>query len=243
MVAYVPPQQVLASIGASFHSDAVLAAARPLVQIVETDLEALGRLGVTEEDLENLDNGVRDLENMLQDRQAAKNDTPPQMARVAEHMAEVRAWLRALRRLGAIHLAADTPALMRVSSPAPELVEMYPRDLLEELRVRLKAAEDLKPRIENCGVDDAFIKRGRKLERVLATAIGPTDLEPKNLAMVVRRVYLRKGQLILLVLRLVRAGRAVFAEDPPRRNRYRLDPLDPKRLDTSYLDRPLNKSS
>jgi hypothetical protein len=243
MVAYVPPQEVLASIGASFRSEPLLCVGRRLVEALERDRVELARLGVTEEDLENLDNGIRDLENMLQDKQAARHDTPPQMTKVCETMAEVRAWLRSLRRLAAIHLAADTPALMRVSSPSPELVEMYPRDLLEELRRRLKAAEDLKPRVEACGVDDAFIKRGRKLERTLSTAIGPTDLDPKNLSMVVRRVYLRKGQLVLLALRLVRAGRAVFAEDPGRREAYRLDELDPKVLDTSYLERPAKSSS
>lgn len=241
-MAYVPPQQVLTSIGASFRSHAVLGVALRLAKTVSKDLPALSVLGISDDDVDSLENGSRDLESMLQDKQTFRHDTPPQMTRVSELMAEVRAWMRALRRLSAIHLGADTPALMRVSSPSPELVEMVPRDLLDELRTRLKAAEDLKPRIEECGVNDSFLKRGRKLERVLATAIGPTDIDPKNLSMAVRRMYLRKGQLVLLSLRIVRAGRAVFVEQPDKRAPYRLDELDPKVLDTTYLA-PLNSSS
>src|SRR5262249_24862324 len=127
-----------------------------------------------------------------------------------------------------INLALDTPALVRASSVSPELAEGYARDLLAELDLRVEAARDMKPRLEECGLTSNFLGRGRTLSRQLRTAIGAEDVDPGNLHFTLRRLYMRKGTLFLLLKRLVRAGQLIFAHKPERARLYHLAELEPK---------------
>lgn len=227
MVAYAPPDNVLIAIGAAFRSEPLTSAAERVLELARADLPRLAPFGASEEDLEGLRGHLDELAGIMGDKRAEKNDTPLQMNELAELMARVRGWLRTLRLIAAINLAADTPALMRVASPAPELLEGYPRDLLEELERRLSAASDLRPRAEEVGLDEAFVGRGRKLAAQLRTAIGREDIDGKNLTVIVRRLYTRKGQVYLRLKRLARAGQVAFTLVPRRAALYHLEEIEP----------------
>ena len=133
----------------------------------------------------------------------------------------------ALRQVGAINLTADGPALLRLSSPTPEQFEGYPRDLLLELERRIQAANDLRPRLEDCGMSEAFLGRGQRLLAQLKTALGAADLDPNNLQLAVRRFYIRKAQVYLGLKRAVRAGQVAFMLLPDRARRYHLEEAEP----------------
>ncbi len=227
MVAYEPPDTVVVAIGAAYRAQPLLDAASRLLALARQDLPHLQPFGVSETDLDALGAHVRELSNMRLDRRALKNDTPPQMLEVCETMAHLRAWLRSLRLLAALNLAEDAPALARLASPAPELRTGYPRDLLDECVRRVAAAADLKPRLEDCGLSDAFLSRGRRLTQRLATAIGKKDIDPASLTVIVRRFYVRKGQVFLRTKRLARAGELAFMRIPTRSRQYRLPEIEP----------------
>ncbi len=134
------------------------------------------------------------------------------MAEAVELMARARGWLHTLRLVASVNLGADTPALYRLSSPEPELVEGYPRDVVEELERRLAAARDLAPRLGDAGLDRAFLTLGRRIAAQLRTAVGPRDLRPEDLELELRRLYLRKGSLYLTLKRWTRIGKLAFVD-------------------------------
>ena len=241
MVAYEPPDAVVVAIGAAHRAQPVIEGASRILRLAQQDHRHLVPLGITHEDLEALAAHVRELNNMLRDRRASKNDTPPQMAEVAETMAQLRGWLRTLRLVASLNLAEDAPALARLASTAPELRGGYPRDLLEEGRRRVTAAADLKPRLEDCGLTDAFLGRGRRLVAQLATAIGKKDIDPQSLTVIVRRFYIRKGQVFLRTKRIARAGELAFIRIAGRARQYRpleLEPVKIEPLPTSVKPAP-----
>ncbi len=231
MVAYEPPDLVVVAIGAAYRAQPVIDAASRILALAQQDQAPLAELSVSTEDLERLSSHVRELTNMLRDRRALKNDTPPQMVEVAETMATLRGWLRTLRQIAVLNLAEDSPALARLSSSAPELRGGYPRDLLDECRRRLTAPADLRPRLEDCGLTNAFLGRGRRLTSQLATAIGDKDIDPGSLTVIVRRFYLRKGQVFLRTKRIARAGELAFVRFPTRARQYRLPELEPVNIE------------
>ena len=231
MVAYEPPDPVVVAIGAAHRAEPLIAAATRTLALARDDRPHLARLGIADEVLDGLGAHVRELTSMLRDKRAAKNDTPPQMAEVAETMAYVRGWLRTLRLIASVNLAEDAPALTRVASSAPEIRAGYPRDLLEETKQRLIAAADLKPRLEDCGLTDAFLSRGRRLAGQLATAIGKKDIDPGSLTVIVRRFYVRKGQVFLRTKRIARAGQLAFMRHPARAKQYRIPELEPIKVE------------
>lgn len=252
MVAFVPTDTVLVAIGASVRSEPVQAAGRRLLSLVERDLPQLTEYGIRSTEPSALAEQLEDLRSILTDKRAQKNDTPLQMNGLIELMAEIRGWLARLRLLGQINLAADGPSLARVASAAPELAESYPRDLLSELERRVSAAADLKLRLEDVGLSDAFLTRGRRLVAQLRTALGEKDIDPGNLQLILRRLYLRKGQLVMSLKRLSRAGRLAFLEVPGRAALYHLEELEPLRIEparpemsapatTSVVSRPLRR--
>ncbi len=185
---------------------------------------------------EDLDEYIRGVRRAFKDPLANKNDTPLQMAKVAETMAQIRSWMQTLQMISAINLALDTPALYRISSPAPQLNEGYARDLLKEFKQKLNAAADLLPRLAEVGLSNAFLSRGRNLSKQLSTAIGDKDLSAKDLQLQVRSHYMRKANLFMMLKRIVRAGQVAFISTPERAQLYHLDelepriPMDPKRL-------------
>ena len=146
-------------------------------------------------------------------------------------MARIRAWMHTLSLIGGLNLCLDTPALARLTSPAVAMAEGYPRDLLDELTVRLHAAADLKPRLEEVGLDDAFLGRGRKLKNQLATAIGKQDIDGASLSLEIRRFYSRKAQLYVLLKRITRAGQLCFMRVPRRAALYHLNEIEPPVLE------------
>ena len=231
MVAYEPPDPVVVAIGAAHRAQPLLEAGGRILKLAERDRAHLTKLGLHDADFEALTAHVRELGNMLRDRRAVKNDTPPQMVEVAETMAYLRGWLRTLRLIGSINLGEDAPALRRIASQAPELRPGYPRDLLEESRRRLAAAADLKPRIEDCGLTDAFLGRGRRLATQLQTAIGQRDIDPASLTLIVRRFYVRKGQVFLRTKRFARTGELAFMRIPARARQYRVPELEPVKIE------------
>jgi hypothetical protein len=129
--------------------------------------------------------------------------------------------------MASINLTLDTPALERISSVAPEVIEGYPRDQLAELKKKLNAAADLKPRLEEVGLSDAFVSRGRKLAAQLETAIGKVDIDGDSLHLTVRRLYMRKAQLYLTLKRITRAGQVAFIAEPERARAYHADEIEP----------------
>ena len=231
MVAYEPPDAVVVAIGAAHRAAPLIAAGSRTLQLAREDRPHLEKLGVATDDLEVLAAHLRELNSMLRDRRVAKNDTPPQMAEVSETMAYLRGWLRTLRVVAAMNLAEDAPALARLASTAPELRMGYPRDMLQACERRLAAAADLKPRLEDCGLTDAFLGRGRRLTAQLATAIGRRDLDPGSLPVMVRRFYIRKGHVFLRTKRLVRAGELAFMRVPQRARAYRVPELEAVKIE------------
>lgn len=224
---------MLVAIGAAMPAAKLIAAADRVLPLIEKDAKRIYAFGLEEEDLTTLQKRIRELKGMWKDKRLQKSDTPLQMEEVTVTLAHIRAWLRTLREIASINLCADTPALYRISSAEPELAEVYPRDVLEELKTKLKAATDLKPRLEEAGLDAAFLGRGRKLAAQLNTALGKKDIEADNLAILVRRFYIRKAQNYLLLKRFVRAARVAFMLLPKRRRMYHLDEVEPRVIEAS----------
>lgn len=227
MVAYQPPDSVLIAVGAAHRLEPLLTAGQRLTPLLKADHAHLEAFGIDEDVVVGLRRLLNELNGMRRNARLLKNDNPVQMTEVPETMAHIRAWLKTLRLIGGLNLALDTPALARISSPAPEMAEGYPRDLLEELRTRLKSAADLKPRLEEVGLDDAFLGRGRKLRAQLETAIGKADIDGANLSLEIRRFYSRKAQTYGLLKRISRAGRLAFIRVPRRAAMYHLDEVEP----------------
>lgn len=227
MVAYQPPDSVLITVGATFRVEPLVEAARRLTPLVQEDERHLTPFGVGEEEIIQLRRLLNELSGLARDKKMLKADNPVQMTELPETLARIRGWLETFRLIGSLNLALDTPALERVASAAPELAEGYARDTLAELERRLHAAADLKPRLEEVGLDDDFLGRGRRLARQLATAIGKKDLDGESLPLAVRRFYHRKAQLYLLEKRICRAGRVAFALVPRRAAQYHLEEVEP----------------
>lgn len=231
MVAYEPPDPIINAIGAAQHGDALAAAADRILPLAAEDAELLQRFGHDEEAQAKAERLTRDLKNLLKDPRSSKNENPVQMGELPELMAQIRAWLKTLREIAAVNLGEDAPALARLSSSAPEVPAGYPRDLLQELEIRLSSAGDLKPRLEEVGLSDRFLGRGRRLAAQLKTAIGAKDLDPKNLSLGARRYYLRKGQVYLALKRVAAIGRLAFCAQPERAAAYHLGELEPPRIE------------
>lgn len=210
MVAYQPPDQVVLMIGASFRAQALIEAAGRVAKLVRADLARLGPLGITEAMSDELVADANDLVRQLQDPVVKKHDTPLQMAGLTELLGKVRAWLLELRQRAALNLLLDKPALGRVWSPMPDVADGYPRDVLRELEERVAAAKDLRPRLEDVGVDEKFVGAGRKLVQQLQTAIGKVDLDGANLQFKQRRLYMKKGLLYSRLKRISAAGQAAY---------------------------------
>ena len=227
MVAYQPPDSVLITVGATFRVEPLVEAGRRLTPLVQEDEPRLAPFGVGEEEVVSLRRLLNELSGLARDKKMLKADNPVQMTEIPETLARIRGWLETLRLIASLNLALDTPALDRLASAAPELAEGYARDALAELERRLQAAADLKPRLEEVGLDDDFLGRGRRLARQLGTAIGKKDLDGENLAMPIRRFYHRKAQLYLLEKRVCRAGQVAFALAPRRAALYHLRELEP----------------
>jgi len=235
MVAYQPPDNVVLMIGASFRAASIIEAATRLSPVVTRDKPGLVRLGVTENLGPDLLADAQDLQRSLQDPILVKHDTPLQMAGLQELMTRVRVWLTELRDRAALNLFLDRPALLRLWSPMPEVADGYPRDVLRELEERVSGAKDLRPRLEDVGIDDKFVGQGRKYMQQLQTAIGKQDLDGANLAFKQRKFYLKKGQVYLKLKRVVRAGQIAYRDDMERYNDYWLPELepDPRTLETA----------
>ncbi|MCB9653693.1 MAG: hypothetical protein H6729_06140 [Deltaproteobacteria bacterium] len=227
MVPHRPREEVLLSIGATYRTPPLLAAAERLHPVVRADLPKLARYGIADFAADDLSSLIEEIRRLFTDKRAKNKDTPLQMAQLIELMATVRAWMRTIRLLASINLACDAPALTRLSSASPELAEGYARDLLEELERILSAARDLRPRLEDAGLTEAFIGRGARLAQQLRTAIGAKDLDAKDLSIAVRRLYNRKAELYLLEKRIVRAGQVAFIAVPERQTLYHLEELEP----------------
>lgn len=226
MVEYQPPDRVIVMVGASFRAEPLLAAAARIAALAAKDQGELERVGLPRDLADKLLRLKKEVESALGDKALAKNDTPLQMGELAETMARARAWLVELRELAVLNLSLDTPALEAVVSSAPEIADGYARDLLTELKRRVRASTELKPRLDDVGLDDAFVRRGQKLVKQLETALGAEDIKPENLPFKVRRLYTRKGQLFLLLKRTARAGRHLFRTEPRRFAAYHLDELE-----------------
>ena len=226
MVAYNPPDTVLLMIGAVHRGPPLLAAGRRLVPLAKQDRAKLLPLGFESDFDEELDEMLYDLEKYLKDPGIRKNDTPLQMAETAEAMAEIRRWLVELREIAILDLSLDAPAVMAVFSPAPEVVDGYPRDALDELEKRIAAAKDMRPRLEDIGVDEKFVARGKRLAHQLRTAIGKQDLDAANLQLKNRRHYMKKASIYILAKRVARAGRYVFRRQPQRARLYHSREID-----------------
>lgn len=227
MVAYQPPDSVLLMIGASFRGADLVAASRRLAVIARRDITALGRFGVASDAPEQLAKGAVELEGYLKDPVAKKHDSPLQMADVQELFAKIRGWLIEVREIAVINLSHDQPALDRIVSNMPEVADGYPRDVLRELELRLAAAKDLQPRLDDAGLDDRLMGRGRKLALQLKTAIGKEDVDAGNLQFKTRRLYMRKGSLYQHLKRVARAGRCAFRGQEAMRSQYHLNEIEP----------------
>ena len=224
---YQPPDAVVVAIGSAYPGAAVVAAGQRLVGQAEHDREAVEPWGLTAERAGQAATQLDALGGMLRSARAQKHDTSLQMKDAPVLMARVRRWLYTLRLVAGVNLAADTPALYRLASPEPELVEGYPRDLLQELERRLTAASDLAPRLSDAGLDRAFLSTGRRLAGQLRTAVGPRDLRPEDLELELRRLYLRKGTVFLELKRWTRIGQLAHLDDPPRGEAWHLRELEP----------------
>ncbi len=215
------------AVGASFKADPLLHASERVKKRAREDLDRLVPYGITSEEIDKLEQQVKEVKRTMGDPRAQKNDTPLQMAELADTMARARAWMKTLRMIAGINLTLDTPAIERISSVSPEIVEGYPRDLLAELRHKLNAAADLKPRLEEVGLTDAFLSRGRKIAGQIETAIGKADIDGDSLHLTVRRLYMRKAQLYLTLKRVTRAGQVAFISEPEKARAYQLDEVEP----------------
>ena len=198
-----------------------------ILDVVSSDKRSIVQLGLHDDFDEELEELVEDLQRYLKDPQIRKNDTSLQMNEVAETMAEIRAWLIELRMLAALELSLDTPTLKAAFSSAPEICDPYPRDLLEELVKKCGVAKDLRARLEDVGVNDRFVSRGKRLAHQLRTAIGKEDLDKTNLQMKIVRHYMKKGRLLMLLKRVSRAGQFAFRKNPEHARQYHLDEVEP----------------
>lgn len=232
MVEYQPPDRVVVMVGASFRSEPLLAATSRVVALVRRDGATLTKVGLPKDLAERLERLASDVEGTIRDKALAKNDTPLQMGELAETMARARAWLVELREIAVLNLSLDTPALEAVVSAAPEIADGYARDLLTELKRRVRASTELKPRLDDAGLGDPFIKRGQRLVKQIETALGAEDIKPDNLPFKVRRLYTRKGQLFLLLKRTVRAGKHLFRGEPRKAALYHLAELESEGTET-----------
>jgi hypothetical protein len=224
---YQPPDAVVVAIGSAYPGARLVEAGRRLVARARREHLALAPFGLDPEKIDLTEEQLDGLERMLGAPRAQKHDTSLQMKEATALMAETRGWLRSLRLLAGVNLAADTPALHRLASPEPELLEGYPRDLLAELEKRLAAAQDLAPRLADGGLDRAFLTRGRKLAGQLRTAVGPRDLRPEDLQLELRRLYVRKGTVFLELKRWTRMGQLAFVDAPSRAEGWDLREIEP----------------
>jgi hypothetical protein len=215
----------------------MLRAGQRLIPIVRRDLKALVEMSLSKEVEQELAFEVSDLAALSRDPRAKKHDTPLPMNEVQDTMARIRGWLRTLRAIALVNLTLDTPALARAASHAPELNQGYARDLLAELELRIEAARDMKPRLEEVGLSDAFLARGRTLARQLRTAIGAEDIDAANLHFTLRRLYVRKGTMYLLLKRITNAGRLAFLQEPRRADDYHLEEIEPHVIEPLKLKR------
>lgn len=227
MVAYVPPDRVVIMVGASFRTEPLLAAATRVLALARKDRAALLKIGIPPETLTELEDHIEQIKGTWADPRTKKNDTPLQMKEVAELMARARGWMRTLRAIASVNLFLDVPALARAASAETELNQGYVRDVLAELELRVEAARDMKPRVEDVGLTDAFLGRGRALVRQLRTAIGAVDIDAANLQFTSRRLYSLKGNLYLLMKRVCHAARLAFLEQPDRASLYHMDEIEP----------------
>lgn len=214
-------------VGAAHRGAPLVNAAQRLMPLIRRDLEALVKLGAEDDIDEEIDELIEDLERNLRNASLRKNDTPLQMNEVAENMMAIRGWMVEFRQLAAIELSLDAPSLSSAFSSAPEIRDGYPRDLLAEAVRVVQTAADLRARLEDVGVDDKFVGRGRRLAHQLKTAIGKEDIDPKNLHMKLTRHYMKKGQLHALLKRVVRSGQYMHRRDPQRAAEYHLDEIEP----------------
>lgn len=202
MVCYAPPDAVLMAIGAAQTSAWLLESGYQALKEAKTLKGEIERYGWDEDAEASLERTLRELMRMSRDPKLQKNEHPVQMGEIPSLMDQIRVWLRRLRSLALINLAEDALALARLASPAPELPTGYPRALLDELTVRLRAASDLKPRLEEVGLNERFLGQGRRLHTQLSTAIGKKDLSPADLPLQLRMYYSRKGQAFIAIRRL-----------------------------------------
>ncbi len=214
-------------VGASIRSKPLIAAAKRILDVATDDRSELCKLGLPDDFHEELDDLIVDLEGYLRDAAIRKNDTSLQMAEVMETLVRIRAWLVDLRMLASINLVLDAPSIRRVCSWLPDVTDPYARDALEELDLRLSAANDLRARLEDVGLTERFLGRGKRLRTQLATAIGKTDIDPTNLQLRMRRHYMKKGAMAVLLKRIVRAGQYAFRKDPDHAEEYHLDEVEP----------------
>jgi len=233
MVAYQPPQNVELMIGAGHRSVPLIKATERILDVAAENRAAHIKLGLEDDFDEEMEELVEDLEKNLKTPHIRKNDTPLQMTEVAEIMANVKQWLTEFRALAIIELSLDTPALRRAFSSAPEINDGYPRDLLEELDLRLKAATDLRARLEDIGLTERVISRGKRLAGQLRTAIGKSDLQPENLNRVLVSHYMKKAKLHALLKRVARTGQYAFRKDPDLAGEYHLAELETPKATTA----------
>jgi len=234
MVAYQPPRNVSLMIGACHRADPLIKAAERLLDLASEHRSAHIKMGLEDDFDEELEELVEDLEKNIKDPHIRKNDTPLQMNEVAEIMANIKQWLVDFRTLAVIELSLDAPALRRACSPAPEINDSYPRDLLEELGLRLKAASDLRARLEDIGLTERVVAEGKRLYGQLQTAIGKSDLQTENLNRKLVSHYMKKARLHSILKRLVRSGQFAFRKKPEIREEYHLAELETPKAITAH---------
>jgi hypothetical protein len=228
MVAYDPPVPVRIATGAILKTEALLAAATRLLPKIQAEYLLLNQFGLERETVEIIEESIPEVRNLAKNPKVRKHDTPFQMGEVLDLMAETRAWLRTLRMIASVNLSLDQPALHRLASPEPELIESYPRDLLRDLERRLRAVGDLKSRLRDAGLTDKFIDRGQKLYVQLQTAIGAQDVGAEDLSFPQRQLYARRFDLYSRLKRAVRLAQLAFLESPKQAADFHLDELEPR---------------
>ncbi|MBI2375102.1 MAG: hypothetical protein HYV07_13985 [Deltaproteobacteria bacterium] len=228
MAIYQPPERVILSIGGSFRVASLVSCAKRLVPLARRDEAELLALGFSDDPVpaEALRIETKDVEGFFGDKTLRKHDTPLPMNQVSDLMAKARRWLVELREIASLNLAHDLPSLVRVWSPMPEIRDGYARDLLEDLELRLSAASDLKPRLDDCGLKEKFVADGHKIAIQLRTALGEKDFTLDDLQFKKRKFYLKKGGLFILTKRVARAGAHIWRTEPRRAAEYHTNELD-----------------
>lgn len=214
-------------IGATFRAEGLRSAALRMAALAQRDAAALSKFGVAANLAQQITTDAEEVRRMMTDPLLKKHDTPLQMAELQELMAKIRGYLVEVREIAAINLSHDAPSIERITSNAPEIADGYARDLLRELEARMSALRDLRPRLEDSGVDDKLVSRGSKLVLQLKTAIGKEDVDSANLQFKIRRFYMTKGALYQAVKRVARAGRCAFRGDAKKRDEYHLLEIEP----------------